>query len=64
VVILSLKCATLGLGAVAFRFECSGLKFEDSYDSPILTANVYSIWVTILIKHHNNALITIPLPDI
>jgi ATP-binding cassette, subfamily C (CFTR/MRP), member 1 len=63
-VILSLKCATFGLGAVAFGFECSGLEFEDSYDSPILTANVYSIWVTILIKHHNNALITISLPDI
>jgi ATP-binding cassette, subfamily C (CFTR/MRP), member 1 len=43
VVILSLKCATLGLGAVAFGFECIGPEFEDNYDSPVLTANVYSI---------------------
>ena len=48
-VILSLKCATLGLAAAAFEFECKGPGFEDNYDSPLLTANVYSIWVTILL---------------
>ena len=63
-VILSIKCATLGLAAVAFGFECKGPEFEDNYDSPILTANVYSIWVTILINHHRNGVITISLPVI
>jgi hypothetical protein len=48
-VILPLKCATLGLAAVAFAFECQGPEFEDKYDSPVLTANVYNIWVTILL---------------
>jgi hypothetical protein len=46
-VILSLKCATLALAAVAFGFECIGTECKDNFDSPILTANVYSIWVTI-----------------
>jgi ATP-binding cassette subfamily C (CFTR/MRP) protein 1 len=58
-VILSLKCATLGLAAVAFGFECKGPEFEDNFDSPILTANVYSIWVTILINNHRNGVIII-----
>jgi hypothetical protein len=50
-VILSLKCAALSLAAIAFGFECKGPESEafgsDNYESPILTANVYSIWVTI-----------------
>ena len=46
-VILSIKCATLGLAAVAFGFECGGSEFGDNPDSPLITANVYSIWVTI-----------------
>ena len=48
--ILSLKCATLGLAGVAFGFECKGPEFtgKNNFDSPILTANAYSIWVTIL----------------
>ena len=58
-VILSLKGATLGLAAVAFGFECKGPEFEANFDSPILTANVYSIWVTILINHHKNGVIII-----
>jgi ATP-binding cassette subfamily C (CFTR/MRP) protein 1 len=49
-VILTLKCATLGLATIAFAFECRGPEFEDIHDSPILTANVYSIWVTILLN--------------
>ena len=60
-VILSVKCSTLALAAVAFGFECRGPEFEVKYDSPILTANVYSIWVTILINHHRNGIINIPL---
>ena len=63
-VILSIKCATLGLAAVAFGFECSGPEFGDNFDSPTLTANVYSIWVTFLINYHKNRLIIIPLPVI
>ena len=64
IVILSIKCATLGLAAVAFGFECIGPEFEVNYDSPLLTANIYSIWVTILINHHRNAVIIIFLPVI
>jgi hypothetical protein len=60
-VILSIKCASLGLAAVAFGFECKGPEFENDYDSPIITANVYSIWVTILIHHHRNRVIIIPI---
>ena len=63
-VTLSIKCATLGLATVAFGFECRGPEFEDNYDSPILTANVYSIWVTILINHHRNGIMNISLPVI
>ena len=63
-VILSIKCATLGLAAVAFGFECRGPEFEVNYDSPILTANLYSIWVTILIHHRMDQVINIPLPVI
>ena len=58
-VILSLKCATLGLAAVAFGFECKGPEFEDNFGSPILTANIYSIWVTFLINHHRNGVIIV-----
>ena len=60
IVILSIKCATLALAAVAFGFECKGPEFEDNHDSPILTANAYSIWVTILINHHKNGVIIAP----
>ena len=63
-VILSLKYATLGLAAVAFGFECKGPEFEGTNDSPILTANIYSIWVTILINHHRDMLIIVCLLDI
>ena len=63
-VILSFKSATLALAAVAFGFECKGPEFEDNHDSPILTANVYSIWVTILINYHWNGVIIISLPVI
>jgi ATP-binding cassette, subfamily C (CFTR/MRP), member 1 len=58
-VILSYKCATLGLAAVAFGLECKGPEFKNNFDSPIFTANVYSIWVTILINHHKNGVIII-----
>ena len=61
-VVLSLKCATLGLAAVAFGFECKGPEFEGkAHDSPVLTANIYGIWVTILINYHRNGVIIIPL---
>lgn len=60
-VILSIKCATLGLAAVAFGFECKCPESEDKHDSPILTANIYSIWVTILVNYHRNGLIIGPL---
>ena len=63
-VILSIKCATLGLAVVAFGLECRGPEFEGNHDSPILTANLYSIWVTILIHHRMNQVINIPLPVI
>ena len=63
-VILSIRCATLGLAAVAFGFECKGPEFGENYDSPLLTANAYSIWVTILINHHRNGVIITPLPVI
>ena len=62
-VILSLKCATLGLAAIAFGFECQGPESEDNAERPILTANIYSIWVTILINHRDEG-IMIFLPDI
>ena len=55
--IFSLKCATLGLVVAAFGFECKGPEFEDNFDNPILTANVYSIWVAILINHHKNGVL-------
>ena len=58
-VILSLKCATLGLAGVAFGFECKGPDVKNTFDSPILTANVYSIWVTNSINHHRNGVIII-----
>ena len=59
--ILSLKCATLALAGVAFGFECKGPEFtgKNNFDSPILTANAYSIWVTILIHHHRNRVMII-----
>ena len=63
-VILSIKCATLGVAAVAFGFECRGPEFEGNHDTPILTANLYSIWVTILIHHRMDQVINIPLPVI
>jgi ATP-binding cassette subfamily C (CFTR/MRP) protein 1 len=63
-VILSIKCVTLGLAAVAFGFECRGSELEDNLDSPILTANAYSIWVMILINHHWNRVIINLLPVI
>ena len=53
-VILYLKCATLCLTGIAFGLEYKGPESEDNYGSPMLTANVYSIWVTVLVIGWNN----------
>ncbi|KAF8909428.1 multidrug resistance-associated ABC transporter [Gymnopilus junonius] len=48
-VIVALKWASLGLGLLSYILECLGTEFESpsdkvSKESPLLTANVYSIW--------------------
>ncbi|KAF8159727.1 multidrug resistance-associated ABC transporter [Crassisporium funariophilum] len=49
-VILSLKCATLGVGAIAYGLECMGPEFEAPpsdkvlQENPVMTANAYSLW--------------------
>ncbi|PPQ65474.1 hypothetical protein CVT26_000114 [Gymnopilus dilepis] len=49
VVVVALKWASLGFGILSYALECLGTEFEAPSDkiakeSPILTANVYSIW--------------------
>ncbi|KDR65747.1 hypothetical protein GALMADRAFT_232908 [Galerina marginata CBS 339.88] len=49
IVTLSLKWTSFGLGAISYVLECMGTKFDQDLDkapkeSPMLTANVYSIW--------------------
>lgn len=49
--VLALKCATMGLGLISYAIECIGSEVgmeKVEYEHPILTANIYSIWVCTL----------------
>ena len=45
-IVFALRCAALGLGLISYILECFGPElFEaDSSESPLLTANLYSVW--------------------
>lgn len=46
-IVFALRCATLGLGLVSHILECLGpeLSETESNENPLLTANLYSVWV-------------------
>jgi hypothetical protein len=55
--ILILKSLSLGLGILSFLLECAGPEPEgppegkDTEESPIVTANIFSIWVSVLLSY-------------
>jgi hypothetical protein len=55
--IFILKGVSLGLGILSFLLECAGPEPEgppegkDTEESPIVTANIFSIWVSVLLRY-------------
>jgi hypothetical protein len=53
--ILALKCLLGGFGMLSFGLECFGPEYPLSADgvvpeSPVITANIFSIWVSFMLS--------------
>lgn len=54
--VLALKCASLGLGLLAYAVECAGVEAgmeKEEFEHPSITANIYSIWVRITLHSYS-----------